>query len=507
MASELAAFEDVAHCLNELDLDAKPELSWAADISSSSRPSFADAASTEASSSSSSSTEAGSSSSPSPLQFGDKGGIDPEIDAEHEIVVKQADGASELFSATKFEDLNLRPEILKAIFAMGWSQPSAIQGKALPLILKSSKQNMIAQAQSGTGKTGTFSISMLMRVDASKKHPQAICVLPTIELAGQVSKVVAQLAAGTNITVQKIVKEEVLPKDIPSQILVGTPGKLLDALKRKHFQPKHIKMFVLDEADQMIAAAEGAFSLSRQTAELKNKCTAAQILCFSATFPDNVREFARRLVPDPVNLIVLKPSERAVKKITQIYIQCPCDPKVPKSIPQGKLQVLSQIYKELIIPQSMIFVRTKVSANVLASNMEKAGFTVSVMTGDNTVADRARIFGEFACGKSKVLITTNLLARGIDIRTVTLIINFDLPTLQDESKPDVSTYLHRVGRTGRFGNEGLAINLVSTREDLAMVNFFKEDLSTEIDPYPADNIPKLQKMLDKINEANAMVQQ
>ena len=504
---DLQAFEDVAASLNS-DFDSlNIEQQNSGSSSSSSSTSWADCI-PDSSDIAESSSQPSTSAPVQPLRFGDKGGIDHSVDAEHEVVVRQADGSSDLYSAATFAELKLRPEILSGIYNMGWSRPSSIQGKALPLII-GRNTNMISQAQSGTGKTGTFAISMLMKVDPSKSVPQAICMLPTIELARQVAAVVAKLASQSEVKIQIIVKGEDLPPKITAQIIVGTPGKISDALKKKHFDPTLIKIFVLDEADQLISSTEG-FSLSRQVAELRNRCKSAQILCFSATFPQNVREFARRLVPDPVNLITLKPAERAVKKIQQIYIECG-EASDPVATFNNKARVLGQIYKELIIPQSMIFVATRKAATALAAAMTKQGFTVSVMTGENDVKDRTTIFEDFASGKSKVLISTNLLARGIDIRTVTLIVNFDLPTLTDmktkKTTPDVNTYLHRVGRTGRFGNEGLAINLISTKFDKDVVNFFIKDLSTEIPNFPAEDISKLQKRLDAINQANDLVMQ
>src|SRR3989338_10716979 len=222
---------------------------------------------------------------------------------------------------------------------------------------------------------------------------------------------------------------------------------MLDAVKKRKLIMKDVRIFVLDEADEMMKT-EGGYQLGQQTAQLRNLCPkSVQIVCFSATFPDNVKQFTRNLVPAPLNMLLLKPEETTVVQIKQLYIHCGSE--------KEKFNVLSEIYGYMSIGQSMIFVRTRKTAISLAEQMTKAGYTVSVITGGKMPAEeRKRIWDDFIEGRARVLISTNVMARGIDVSAVSLIINYDLPVDKD-GKPSFANYLHRVGRTGRFGREGI----------------------------------------------------
>lgn len=405
--------------------------------------------------------------------------------------------------------MELKPELLKGIYGMGFRQPSKIQGYSIPRILKQPDHHMVAQAQSGTGKTASFSVSMLMKVDSSLKYPQAICVLPTLELAHQVFTVVKGLAAHMDIGILSVIKDEQYSVPVTSQIIVGTPGSLMECLtKKKAFDPTKIVVFVLDEADQLISS-DPRNQLAKDTAALRNffKNKELQVLCFSATFPDRVSAFVKAIVRGKTTYLTLKRTERTVRTITQLYIDCPGGFN-------SKIGVLKSIYDNLAIEQSMIFVHSRKTADSLGQAMRKAGFTVSVTSGSVAASERKTIFDNFVKGVTKVLISTNMMARGIDVRSVSLIINFDLPTCPKPGAPsgpgspqfaDVDTYLHRVGRTGRFGDEGLALNFVSTPTDRKHLKIFEQQQGTIIKPWPADKIPELQPTLDKIKANNAAV--
>mmetsp|Transcript_4091 Transcript_4091/g.6135 ORF Transcript_4091/g.6135 Transcript_4091/m.6135 type:complete len:513 (+) Transcript_4091:88-1626(+) len=419
--------------------------------------------------------------------------LDMESDAKRTVVVEQSDPNSPLFSADTFEDLKLRDELLKAVYAMSYQRPSKIQSTALPLILQTERKNLIAQAQSGTGKTATFSLGILSTIDESKQYPQALCILPTRELSRQVYEVICALGRFLeNVKIRMIIKGEKFNKAQPlkEQVIVGTPGTMLDLCTQRVLRLQRVRIFVLDEADEMMRHG-GASQLSTQTKKLKARCPKdTQILCFSATYPENVLKFATALVPQPVDKILLKTDQVTVKQIQQLYIECTSE--------RHKYQVLGQIYSFLSVGQSMIFVRTRKTAMSLHAEMSKAGYTVSVITGGQMhVKERDRVFDEFRDGKTKVLICTNVLARGIDVAGVSLIINYDMPTDRD-NKPDYANYIHRVGRTGRFGREGIAINLVHDKDSKSCLQAFQKKWGNLISKFEAENIPKLEKMLKQL---------
>ena len=389
-----------------------------------------------------------------------------------------------LFSVTSFEQLKLSEPILKGVFAMGFKKPSKIQEKALPLILKGG--NLIAQAQSGTGKTAAFSLGMLSKCDPTKKFPQAICISPTRELARQLSQVIAEIGKFTDIGVQLIIQEAEIPKQITSQIVVGTPGKVLESLK-KLINPKNVKMLVVDEADEMIQEGSG---LGTQSQNIKKQLPKnAQILFFSATYAPKVRAYAEKIVPQPCAQIRLKAKELSLEGIQQFKIDCKDE--------QDKFETLSDIYGFLTVGQSIIFVHTRKTAIDLTQRMQKQGHAVTVMHAKIPPNERDQVFQNYKDGKTKVLISTNVLARGIDILQVMLVINYDIP-LDANNKPDPQTYLHRIGRSGRFGRKGIAINLTHNQTSRDNLKVISRTLQKDIQDFKKDDIEKLQPMVREI---------
>ncbi|CAO2609974.1 ATP-dependent RNA helicase DDX19A, partial [Lemmus lemmus] len=252
---------------------------------------------------------------------------------------------------------------------------------------------------------------------------------------------------------------------VSEQIVIGTPGTVLDwCSKLKFIDPKKIKVFVLDEADVMIATQGHQDQSIRIQRMLPRNC---QMLLFSATFEDSVWKFAQKVVPDP-NIIKLKREEETLDTIKQYYVVC--------NNREEKFQALCNLYGAITIAQAMIFCHTRKTASWLAAELSKEGHQVALLSGEMMVEQRAAVIERFREGKEKVLVTTNVCARGIDVEQVSVVINFDLPVDKD-GNPDNETYLHRIGRTGRFGKRGLAVNMVDSKHSMTILNRIQEHFS------------------------------
>uniref|UniRef100_A0A7N8YK65 RNA helicase n=1 Tax=Mastacembelus armatus TaxID=205130 RepID=A0A7N8YK65_9TELE len=364
----------------------------------------------------------------------------------NQVEVLQRDPNSPLYSVKSFEELRL-------------------------------PQNLIAQSQSGTGKTAAFVLAMLSHVDPNNKYPQCLCVSPTYELALQTGKVIEQMGKHyPEVKLVYAIRGNKLQRGmkLQEQIVIGTPGTMLDwCSKFKFIDPKKIKVFVLDEADVMIATQGHQDQSIRIQRMLPKNC---QMLLFSATFEESVWNFAQRIVPDP-NIIKLKREEETLDTIKQYYVLC--------NSKEEKFQALCNIYGAITIAQAMIFCHTRKTAGWLAGELSREGHQVALLSGEMQVEQRAAVIERFRDGKEKVLVTTNVCARGIDVEQVSVVINFDLPVDKD-GNPDNETYLHRIGRTGRFGKRGLAINMVDSKMSMQILNRIQErkciDLMKDTDP-------------------------
>lgn len=414
------------------------------------------------------------------------------ISSTYEVKVKladlQADPDSPLFSVKSFEELGLSNELLKGLYAMKFNKPSKIQEKALPLLISNPPKNMIGQSQSGTGKTAAFSLTMLTRVDPTLKKTQCLCLSPTRELARQTLEVIKTMGKFTDITTQLLVPDSFPKKTkIDAQVVVGTPGVMLDLIKRRLLDLSALKVYVLDEADNMLDAS----GLSEQCLRIKKQLpTKAQLVLFSATFPEKVRTFAEKVVPN-ANSLELRQEELNVAAIKQLYMDCDSQ--------EHKFEVLCGLYELLTIGSSIIFVDRKQTADILYHRMTKEGHKCSVLHGDLTPQDRDRLIDDFREGRSKVLITTNVLARGIDIASVSMVVNYDLPVTR-EGRPDPSTYLHRIGRTGRFGRVGVSISFIYDRRsyDILMdiIKYFGKGV--EITRVPTDDWDEIERIVKSV---------
>ncbi|XP_003742144.1 DEAD-box helicase Dbp80 [Galendromus occidentalis] len=410
------------------------------------------------------------------------------LESKNEVQVQRSDPNSPLYSVHTFEELKLRDEFLRAIYKMGFQKPSKIQETALPTLIADPPINMIAQSQSGTGKTATFLLASLSRVDENLKYPQVLILSPTFELAKQTATVAQQmLQFCQKIEVKFVVRGQILPpgSQIQEQIVIGTPGKMIDwALKFRFFDISKIKVFVLDEADVMIAERGHHDQSIRIHRKLSADC---QMMLFSATYDKDVIQFADMIIPDPCIKITLKREEESLENIGQYVMHCPDD--------ESKQRALLNIYSSLSVGQAVIFCHTKVAASTIARAMKELGQSVSMLTGDLDMEERVQTIERFRSGIEKVMVTTNLCARGIDIEQVSLVVNFDLP-VNEKGDPDFETYLHRIGRTGRFGKTGVAINFVNPNSPRDMMNIkrIEEHFKRNIIPIDFEDFELLEKI-------------
>jgi len=369
-----------------------------------------------------------------------------------------------------FDEMNLKEELQRGIYAYGFEKPSAIQQRAIMPCVKG--HDIIAQAQSGTGKTATFAISILQRIDTNKNVTQALVLAPTRELAQQSHKVILALGDFQGINVHpciggtKVRDEIQILSNTAPHVIVGTPGRVFDMIdNRRVLDPTYVKMFVLDEADEMLSRGfkDQIYNIFRHMPE------DIQVALLSATMPKDVLDVTEKFMRDPVKILV-KRDEVTLEGIQQFFVQVEQE--------GWKLDTLCDLYETLTISQSVIFVNKRRKVEFLTEEMNKRNHTVSMLHGDMDQDDRQRIMREFRSGSSRVLITTDLLARGIDVQQVSLVINFDLP-------PNRENYIHRIGRGGRFGRKGVAINFI-TQEDVRQLQDIQNHYQTKIVEMPSN---------------------
>ncbi|GBG26103.1 ATP-dependent RNA helicase eIF4A [Hondaea fermentalgiana] len=367
-----------------------------------------------------------------------------------------------------FDAMDLREDLLRGIYSYGFEAPSAIQQRGIKPILLGN--DTIAQAQSGTGKTATFAISALQKLDMDRRETQALILSPTRELAVQTQKVILALGDYMGAAVHCCVGGTAVRDDIRIlqegvHIVVGTPGRIWDMLGRNAIRTESVGLFILDEADEMLSRGfrDQIYEVFRFLPEK------VQVALFSATMPLEVLEVSRRFMRDPVRILV-KRDELTLEGIKQFYVA------VEKE--EWKFGTLCDLYETLTITQAIIYCNTRRKVDWLTEKMRSKDFTVSAMHGDMDQKERELIMREFRSGSSRVLITTDLLARGIDVQQVSLVINYDLPTNREN-------YIHRIGRGGRFGRKGVAINFL-TAGDVRYLRDIEQFYSTQIEEMPMD---------------------
>lgn len=368
-----------------------------------------------------------------------------------------------------FDEMGLPDSILRGIYSMGFERPSPIQQRAImPMI---SGRDIIAQAQSGTGKTGTFTIAALARMDVSIKAPQVLVLCPTRELAKQSETVAIGISKFMGVKVHVATGGPPLSDDIRAiqmgaQFIVGTPGRVYDLIRKNALRLNDMRIVIIDEADQML---EDRFREQLHAIFKHGFPKACQVALLSATMAPEVTTVADELLHNPQK-ILLPPSSVTLDGIRQFYVNADVD--------ENKLDVLCDIYKHLTINQMIIFVNKKPVVEWLATELRRRGFTLEYIHGDLEMADRNKRMADFRSGEVRVLISTDLLGRGIDVQQVSLVINFELPHEHEN-------YIHRIGRSGRFGRKGVALNIVSER-DMKMLNDISEYYHTAINELPND---------------------
>jgi len=376
-------------------------------------------------------------------------------DQNTNVTLIDSEEQSSEFLIKNWDDFDIKPDLLRGIYSMGFENPSPIQSKAiLPMV---SKRDIIGQAQSGTGKTGTFSIGTLQLIDSSKKTIQAILMAPTHELAKQSATVVEKLGGFMDgLVVQTLVggtsiheDSDKLKKNTP-QIIVGTPGRIYDMIKRDILNVKDVKLFVLDEADDMLSTGfkEQIYNIFQFMPE------SIQVALFSATMPDEIMELTKKFMRNPVK-ITMKSEQLNLECIQQFYVALASD--------HEKYDALKRLFEFLSVSQCIIYVNSVKRVIDLHNAMNEEGFSVCCIHSSMTKQERDAAFVNFKTGGSRVLISSNITARGIDIQQVSIVINFDIPKC-------VHTYLHRIGRSGRWGRKGMAINFITRRD----IQYMKE---------------------------------
>jgi translation initiation factor 4A len=367
-----------------------------------------------------------------------------------------------------FDNMKLKDNLLRGIYSYGFEKPSAIQQRAIKPLCEGN--DIIAQAQSGTGKTATFTVGILQQIDVNLRECQALVLAPTRELAQQIQKVVSSLGEYLNIKCHSCIGGTRVRDDINElqsgvHVVVGTPGRVYDMLCRKVLRAQKIKIFILDEADEMLSRGFKDQIYDIFTSLPRD----AQVGLFSATMPQEALEITEKFMNNPIKILVKK-DELTLEGLKQFYVN------VEKE--EWKFDTLCDLYQTLNITQAVIFCNTRRKVDELTDLMRSKEFTVSSTHGDVGQKEREVILTEFRTGSSRVLITTDLLARGIDVQQVSLVINFDLPK-------NLENYIHRIGRSARFGRKGVAINFV-TADETRSLRELEQFYNTQIEEMPSN---------------------
>jgi len=394
---------------------------------------------------------------------------------------------------SSFDDMGLDESVLRGLYAYGFEQPSAIQQRGVKPLADG--HDVIAQAQSGTGKTGTFTLGILSRIDTKSRDIQALVLAPTRELATQIGSVISAIGMHTGVGVHCCIGGTRVRDDIdtlrrgitsaegggfgsrtPVHVVVGTPGRVYHMMDNGALRTDRLRILVLDEADQMLERGFKEQIYAIFTGEGMEKGSYSgmpkdmQVGLFSATMTGDALEIAQSFMKKDAVYIPIKTEEITLEGIMQFYVNVERD--------EWKLDTLCDLYESLTITQGIIYCAKRRTVDWLTDMMRSRDFTVSATHGDMDSVERETIMREFRSGSSRVLITTDLMARGIDVQQVSHVINYDLPD-------DLANYIHRIGRSGRHGRKGTAINFVTER-DAFKIKEIEAYYSTEIRELPVD---------------------
>lgn len=374
------------------------------------------------------------------------------------------------YEINNWDELEIDTNLLRGIYAYGFEKPSPIQKKAIKPIICG--KDIIAQAQSGTGKTATFTIGALSHVKTDSDTTQILCLSPTRELSIQTANVMKGLGSMMkNLRVQVLVGGSSIDEDIGNlkgnvpHVIAGCPGRVYDMIRRNHILSKNIKLVILDEADEMLSSGfkEQVYNI------FQNFKSDIQVALFSATLPDHINGITSKFMRNPVRIQV-KAEQLTLEGISQYFIAVEDD--------RQKYLTLKDLYSYMSVSQTIIYANSIKRVAALYDAMTEDGFPVCRIHSGMDKAERDKAFADFRTGGYRVLISSNVTSRGIDIQQVSLVINFDIPKC-------VHNYLHRIGRSGRWGRKGVGINLV-TRRDISKMKEIEAHYSTQINEMPAN---------------------
>ena len=384
--------------------------------------------------------------------------------------------SSDVDPVGEFDKMDIPDTILRGIFSHGWEKPSPIQQKAIQPFI--SGRDMIAQAQSGTGKTGSFCIGSMARIDSTLKKPQVLMLSPVHDLAIQTYNIVKSLASFSDIQSTLLIgkglggiglssrysdRKDIPEPDFNAHVIVGTPGRVLDCIRRRKLSNDNLKVFILDEADEILSKGfkeqiRNIFSTIPEE---------VQITLFSATMPPDILELSSSFMRNPIRILV-NTEELTLEGIKQFYVYVDSE--------QQKIDVLEDIYETISVTQAILFVNSKPKAIQLKEILEKQNYTISVMHGGLNQYERNDVLNSFRSGHERILIATDILSRGIDIQQISLVINYDMPFR-------VEQYIHRIGRSGRYGRKGVGINLI-VPNDVHALKRIEQFYATSIESLP-----------------------
>uniref|UniRef100_A0A6C0KUR9 RNA helicase n=1 Tax=viral metagenome TaxID=1070528 RepID=A0A6C0KUR9_9ZZZZ len=367
-----------------------------------------------------------------------------------------------------WDELDISSELLRGIYSCGFEKPSPIQRKAIKPLMEGN--DIIAQAQSGTGKTATFTIGALSHVKVEEKTTQVLVLSPTRELSIQTARVMNDVGSSMDgLKIQVLVGGSSIDEDanklknnIP-HIITGCPGRVYDMMRRNHIVSKNIKLIILDEADEMLSTGfkEQVYNV------LQNLKNDIQVALFSATLPDYIQAITSKFMRNPVKIFV-KAEQLTLEGISQYYVAVEDDIQ--------KYDTLKDLYAQISVSQCIIYCNSVKRVSDLYDAMSEDGFPVCRIHSNMEKKDRDQAFSDFKTGKFRVLISSNVTSRGIDIQQVSVVINFDIPKC-------VHNYLHRIGRSGRWGRKGVGINMI-TKRDISKLKEIEQHYSTQITEMP-----------------------
>jgi len=386
--------------------------------------------------------------------------------------LEEYDGDLEVVEA--FDDMDLKERLLRGIYAYGWEAPSFIQQRAITPVVKG--RDTIAQAQSGKGKTGAFTVAALQRVDRENPSTQALLMSPSRELAQQTFKVASALGQFMDtLTIHCCMGGTSVRRDIETfrrgvQVVSATPGRTLDMICRGHLDLSELKLIVLDEADEMLSRGfkEAVYEIFSHMPQ------DVQVCLFSATMSPEALQITEKFMRNPATILV-KNEDLTLDGIRQFYINVGHE--------KYKFECLKDLYSMISIQQCIIYLASKKRGDILKERLLQEDFMVSLIHGGLDMDERTAVMNEFREGRSRVLLSTDLTARGIDVYGVSLVINYDLPRQREN-------YIHRIGRSGRYGRKGNAINFI-TDQDAHNLLELERFYSTCIEELPGDDLDEI----------------